>query len=79
MSKRKPRRPKQISKSGRRGFWIITGVALATALAAVAVGVTLVPHQATLENKVLFVIGAGLSAIVLLLVAQVWRYLTSGR
>jgi uncharacterized membrane protein YhaH (DUF805 family) len=78
MSKRKPRRPKQISKAGRRGFWIITGVVLATALAAVAVGVTLVAHQATLDNKVLFVIGAGLSAIVLLLVA-LWRYLTSGR
>jgi hypothetical protein len=66
MSKRKPRRPKQISRSGRRGIWIITGVALATALAAVAVGVALVPHQTTLDNKVFFVIGAGLSAIVLI-------------
>lgn len=79
MSKRKPQRPKQISRSGRRGFWILTGLAVVTALAAMAFGVTLVPHQRTLDNKVFFVIGAGLSAIVLLLVAQVWRHLTSGR
>jgi hypothetical protein len=78
MSKRKSQ-PKQISRSGRRGFWILTGLAVVAALAAMAFGVTLVPHQRTLDNKVFFVIGAGLSATVLLLVAQVWRYLTSGR
>lgn len=79
MSKRKSQRSNQISRSGQRGFWILTGLAVVTALAAVAFGATLVPHQRTLDNKVFFVIGAGLSAIVLLLVAQVWKYLMSGK
>ena len=62
-----------------RGLRILTAVAVVIALAAVAIGMTLVPHQMRLDNKIFFVIGAGLSAIMLFLVAQVWRYLASGR
>jgi membrane protein YdbS with pleckstrin-like domain len=74
MSKRKSHR-----WAGGRGLWILTAVAVVIALAAVAIGTTLVPHQTSLDNKVFFVIGAGLSVIMLLLIAQVWRYLASGR
>jgi hypothetical protein len=74
MNKRKSHR-----WSGGRGLRILTAVAVVIALVAVAIGTTFVPHQTRLDNKVFFVIGAGLSAIMLFLIAQVWRYLASGR
>jgi membrane protein YdbS with pleckstrin-like domain len=78
MDKRKsPRKP--TLRSGARGLWIITGLAVVLAIAAVAIGWTLPPHKTPLDSKLFFVIGAGLSAVVLLLIAQVWRYVTSGR
>jgi hypothetical protein len=64
---------------GSRGLWIITGLALVLATVALAIGSTLHPHKTALDSKLFFVIGAGLSAVVLLLIAQVWRYVTSGR
>jgi hypothetical protein len=47
--------------------------------AAVIVGSTLEAPPSADDNRIFFVIGAGLSAIVLFLIAEVWRFLTIER
>jgi hypothetical protein len=56
------------------GHWIILGVAVIIGSAAVLVASTLeAPPSA--DDKRIFVIGAGLSAVVLFLIAEIWRFL----
>jgi hypothetical protein len=62
-----------------KGLWMITGVAVMIGLAAVIVGSTLQAPPSADDKRIFFVIGAGLSTVVLFLIAQVWRFLTTER
>jgi hypothetical protein len=64
------------SRSQRKGFWTLIAVAMTIGFLASITASTLEPDEPTLEQKVVFVIGAALVAIVLLLIAQVWLYLS---
>jgi hypothetical protein len=59
-----------------KGRWIIVGIAVMIGSAAVIVGSTLEASPSADDNRIFFVIGAGLTAIVLFLIAEVWRFLT---
>jgi hypothetical protein len=71
----------QLSKqaSAPKGFWILMGVALLVGVTAILVGSTLQVNPSADDKRIFFVIGAGLLAVVLLLVAEVWRFLTTDR
>jgi hypothetical protein len=58
-----------------KGFWIILALAAMTGFSAVVVGSTLEAPPSADDKRVFFVIGAGLSAIVLFLIAEVWQFL----
>jgi hypothetical protein len=62
-----------------KGRWIIVGIAVMIGSAAVIVGSTLEAPPSADDNRIFFVIGAGLSTIVLFLIAEVWRFLTIQR
>ena len=62
-----------------KGFWIILALAVMIGLSAVVVGSTLEAPPSADDKRIFFVIGAGLSAIVLFLVAEVWRFLAIER
>jgi uncharacterized membrane protein len=61
------------SRVSARIFWAITGIAVLLATAAGVVAFSLRHQHATSDAKVFFVFGAGLLAVVLLMIAQVWR------
>jgi hypothetical protein len=58
-----------------KGHWIILGVAVIIGSAAVLVGTTLEAPPSADDKRIFFVIGAGLSAVVLFLIAEIWRFL----
>jgi hypothetical protein len=62
-----------------KGFWIILALAVMIGFSAVVVGSTLEAPPSPDDKRIFFVIGAGLSAIVLFLVAEVWRFLAIER
>jgi hypothetical protein len=62
-----------------KGFWIILALAVMIGFSAVVVGSTLEAPPSADDKRIFFVIGAGLSAIVLFLVAEVWRFLAIER
>jgi hypothetical protein len=62
-----------------KGRWIIVGIAVMIGSAAVIVGSTLEAPPSADDNRIFFVVGAGLSAVVLFLIAEVWRFLTIKR
>jgi hypothetical protein len=64
------------SRSQRIGFWTLIAVAMVIGFLASLTASTLEPDEPTLEQKVVFVIGAAFVVIVLLLIAQVWLYLS---
>jgi hypothetical protein len=55
-----------------KGRWIILGIAVMTAFASILVGSTLETPPNADDNRIFFVIGTGLSAVVLFLIAEVW-------
>jgi hypothetical protein len=61
------------------GSWIILALAVMIGFSAVVVGSTLEAPPSADDKRIFFVIGAGLSAIVLFLVAEVWRFLAIER
>jgi hypothetical protein len=62
-----------------KGFWIMLALAVMIGFSAVVVGSTLEAPPSADDKRIFFVIGAGLSAIVLFLVAEVWRFLAIER
>jgi hypothetical protein len=62
-----------------KGFWIILALVVTIGFSAVVVGSTLEAPPSADDKRIFFVIGAGLSAIVLFLVAEVWRFLAIER
>ena len=62
-----------------KGHWIILGVAVIIGSAAVLVGSTLEAPPSADDKMIFFVIGAGLSAVVLFLIAEIWRFLAIKR
>jgi hypothetical protein len=59
-----------------KGFWIILALAVMIGFSAVVVGSTLEAPPSADDKRIFFVIGAGLLAIVLFLIAEAWRFLT---
>jgi hypothetical protein len=62
-----------------RGFWIILALAAMIAFLTLVVGSTLEAPSIADDKRIFFVIGAGLSAIVLFLIAEAWWFLTRER
>ena len=62
-----------------KGFWIILALAVMIGSSAVVVGSTLEAPPSADDKRIFFVIGAGLLAIVLFLIAEAWRFLTIKR
>ena len=62
-----------------KGRWIILGIAVMIGSAAVIVGSTLETPPRADDIRFFFVIGTGLSAVVLFLIAEAWRFLTIQR
>jgi hypothetical protein len=62
-----------------KGFWIILGLAVMIGFSAVLVGTTLEIPPSADDKRIFFVIGAGLSAIVLFLIAEAWQFLAIER
>jgi hypothetical protein len=58
-----------------KGRWIILGIAVMIGSAAVIVGSTLEAPPSADDIRIFFVIGSALSAIVLFLIAEAWRFL----
>jgi hypothetical protein len=61
------------------GFWTLMGLAAMTGFAAITVGSTLQTPPDAGDNRILFVIGAGLTALLLVLAAEAWRFLAVER
>jgi hypothetical protein len=62
-----------------KGFWIILALAVMIGFSAVVVGSTLEAPPSVDDKRIFFVIGAGLLAIVLFLIAEAWQFLTIER
>jgi pyruvate/2-oxoglutarate dehydrogenase complex dihydrolipoamide acyltransferase (E2) component len=62
-----------------KGFWIILALAVMIGFSAVVVGSTLEAPPSADDKRIFFVIGAGLLAIVLFLIAEAWRFLAIKR
>jgi hypothetical protein len=59
-----------------KAFWIILALAVMIGFSAVVVGSTLEAPPSADDKRIFFVIGAGLLAIVLFLIAEAWQFLT---
>jgi hypothetical protein len=73
MSKQLNRKSKKASFNPARIFWTIMGMATFLAMVAGAVAFSLRHQHPVPEVKLYFMFGASLLAVVLLLIAQVWR------
>ena len=62
-----------------KGFWTILGLAVMVGFAAMAVGSTLEAPPGADDDRIFFVIGAGLMAVLLFLAAEAWRFLAIER
>jgi len=62
-----------------KGHWMILGAAMIVGSAAVIVGLTLEAPPSADDKRIFFVIAAGLLAVVLFLIAEVWRFVAIER
>lgn len=62
-----------------KGFWTILGLAVMVGFTAIAVGSTLEAPAGADDDRIFFVIGAGLMAVLLFLAAEAWRFLAMER
>jgi hypothetical protein len=62
-----------------KGFWIILALAAMIGFLALVVGSTLEAPPTAGDKRIFFVVGAGLSAIILFLIAEAWQFLTTER
>ncbi|HEY6433389.1 MAG TPA: hypothetical protein VIZ17_15525 [Acetobacteraceae bacterium] len=62
-----------------KGFWTILGLAVMVGFTAIAVGSTLEAPAGADDDRIFFVIGAGLMAVLLFLAAEAWRFLAMAR
>jgi hypothetical protein len=62
-----------------KGFWIILALAAMIGFLALVVGSTLEAPPGADDNRIFFVIGAVLLAIILFLIAEAWQFLTTER